>query len=231
MRVPGGGASCLGVGRPGTGALAPPTSCPFGRAASAHYPLAVGAGDAGVGTRHQPHSARPCALSGRHEAARGGRLLPGCGASGVGRSPDPDHPSFRACGRGTLPTGRGCGVRAWGPGYPWHLVPCRGSSCIVRASPVRGTRWLLRPGTCPRAVVVACGVPLWRALWPRVGAPLLVRSGRSRCSGWLSRRLGAFPHPRGCRPGLYWVAARGTWRHLLWSISTVDNYCKFFCHT
>ena len=58
MRVPGGGASCLGVGRPGTGALPPPTSRPFGRAAGAHYPLAVGAGGAGVGTRHQPHSAR-----------------------------------------------------------------------------------------------------------------------------------------------------------------------------
>ena len=33
-----------------------------------------------------------CALWGRHEGARGGRLLPGCGASGVGRSPTPDRP-------------------------------------------------------------------------------------------------------------------------------------------
>ena len=33
-----------------------------------------------------------CALWGRHESAPGGgRLLPGCGASGVGRSPTPDH--------------------------------------------------------------------------------------------------------------------------------------------
>ena len=62
-RVPGGGPSCLGVGRPGTGALPPPTSRPFGRAAGAHYPLAVGAGGAGMGTRHQPHSARPCELA------------------------------------------------------------------------------------------------------------------------------------------------------------------------
>ena len=60
MRVPGGGASCLGVGRPGSGALPPPTTGPFGRAAGAHYPLAVGAGGAGVGTRHQPHSAHSC---------------------------------------------------------------------------------------------------------------------------------------------------------------------------
>ena len=40
-----------------------PTSRPFGCAAGAHYPLAVGAGGAGVGTRHQPHSARSCELS------------------------------------------------------------------------------------------------------------------------------------------------------------------------
>ena len=63
MRVPGGGASCLGVGRPGSGALSRPTTRPFGRAAGAHYPLAVGAGVAGVETRHQPHDARSCELA------------------------------------------------------------------------------------------------------------------------------------------------------------------------
>ena len=63
MRVPGGGASFLGVGRPGAGALLPPTSRPSGRVARAHYPLAVGAGGAGVRTRHQPHSARSCELA------------------------------------------------------------------------------------------------------------------------------------------------------------------------
>ena len=36
MRVPGRGASCLGVGRPRSGALPPPTPRPFGRAAGAH---------------------------------------------------------------------------------------------------------------------------------------------------------------------------------------------------
>ena len=50
-----------------------------------------------------------CGLWGRHEGARGGRLLPGWGASGVRRSPTPDHPSFRACSRAPLPTGCGCG--------------------------------------------------------------------------------------------------------------------------
>ena len=63
MRVPGGGASCLGVWRPGSGALPPPTTRPFGRAAGAQYPLAVVAGGAGTGTRHQPHSARSCELA------------------------------------------------------------------------------------------------------------------------------------------------------------------------
>ena len=50
-----------------------------------------------------------CALWGRHEGARGGRLLPGSGASVVGRSPTPDDSSFRACSRGPLPSGCGCG--------------------------------------------------------------------------------------------------------------------------
>ena len=63
MRVPGRGASCLGVGRPGLGALPPPTNRPFGRAAGAHHPLAVGAGVAGMGNRHRPHSPRSCELA------------------------------------------------------------------------------------------------------------------------------------------------------------------------
>ena len=344
-RPPGGGASSLGVGRPGLGALPPPTTRPFGRAARAHCPLAVGAGGAGVGTRHQSHSARSCELALRAVGAArgrpgGGRLLPGCGASGVGRSPDPDHSSFWACGRdplstgcgcggcgreapsptpqrallraglahcgggmrvpwggrllpgcgtsgeghspipdllsfracgrgplptgcgcrvcgrgdplptpqhallragvarcgggmrapgggrllpgcgasgagrspnpdlsslrahgrGPLPTGRGCGVRAWGPGCPWHLLPCRGSSCVVRASRVQGIRWPLWPGTCPCAVVVSGGVPLWRAPWPRVGAPRLVRSGRSRRSGRLFMSPWCLHPPWGLSP-------------------------------
>ena len=82
MMVPGGVASCLGVGRPGTGALPPPTSRPLGRAAGAHYPLAVGAGVAGMGTRHQLHSARSCVLWGRHEGARGGASCLGVGRPG-----------------------------------------------------------------------------------------------------------------------------------------------------
>ena len=173
MRVPGGGASCLGVGRPGSGALPPPTARPLGGLPGPTTNWLWVRGGAGVGTRHQPHSARSCelalravgaargrpggappawvwgvrgralshprlpalwagcggplptgcgcgglrawgpvtnptasalaswlcALWGRYEAARGGRLLPGCGASGVGRSPTPDcPPSGQAAG-------------------------------------------------------------------------------------------------------------------------------------
>ena len=63
MRVPGGGASCLGVGRPGSGALPPPTARPPGGlpGPTTHWPWVWGG--AGVGTRHQPHSAPSCELA------------------------------------------------------------------------------------------------------------------------------------------------------------------------
>ena len=62
-RAPGGGASCLGVGRPGSGALPPPTGRPLGGlpGPTTHW-LWVRWG-AGVGTRHKPHSARCCELA------------------------------------------------------------------------------------------------------------------------------------------------------------------------
>ena len=100
-------------GRLGLGALPAPTACPLGRAAGAHYPLAVGAGSADVGTRHQPQSARSCELDLR---CGGGTRAPGGGSSclcvgcpGSGALPTPTHSSFRACRRGLLPTGLGCG--------------------------------------------------------------------------------------------------------------------------
>ena len=103
MRVPGGGASCLGVGRPGSGALPPPTARPLGGlpGPTTHWLWVRGA--AGVGTRHLPHSARSFELALRAVGAArgrpGGRPLPWCGASGVGRSPTPDcPPSGRAAG-------------------------------------------------------------------------------------------------------------------------------------
>ena len=202
MRAPGGGASCLGVGRPGSGAVPPPTTRPVGRAAGAHDPLAVGAGGAGVGTRHQPHSARSCALWGRHEGAQGGRLLTGCGAPGDGRSPNPDVSSLRVCGRGPLPSGRGRGVRASGTGCPWHLLLWRRSLCVVRASRVRGTRWPLCLGTCPRPWLwlAAClsGVPRGPTLVRRASSGLVVLGARFPVAVVPS------PTPGAVAPGFTW---------------------------
>ena len=103
MRVSGGGASCLGVGRPGSGALLPPTAHPLGGLPGPTTHWLWVRGDAGLGSRHKPHSAllragfARCAAWGG--APGGGRLLPCCGASGVGRSPNPDcPPSGRSAG-------------------------------------------------------------------------------------------------------------------------------------
>ena len=118
-----------------------------------------------------------------------------------------------ACVRAPLvPRYSWLGFVVCGFGVAWHLSLCRGSLRVVRAAPVCGTRWPLLLGTCPCALVVAGGVPLCRAWWPGSDAPHLVRSGRSLCSGRLSRRRGAVPHAGGLRPRLYWVAAWGTRR-------------------
>ena len=113
-----------------------------------------------------------------------------------------------------------------GPASNWPWVRCAGLGTRLSLAPCPVPRFVvccaLFPGSWhPVAVVawhlswcvvVAGNMPLWRASWPRVGAPRPIQSGRSRCSSWLSCRLGAFPHPGGLRPRLYWVAARGTWR-------------------
>ena len=73
MRVPGGGASCLGVGRPGSGTLPTPTARPLGGlpGPTTHWLWVRGA--AGMETRHQPHSARYCELALRAVGAARGR--------------------------------------------------------------------------------------------------------------------------------------------------------------
>ena len=109
MTVPGGGAPCLDVGRPGSGALPPPTARPLGGLPGPTTDWLWVRGGSGVGTRHQPHSTRSCVLWGRHEGARGGRLLPGCGASGVGCSPTPDCPPSGRAARAHYPVAVGAG--------------------------------------------------------------------------------------------------------------------------
>ena len=63
MGVPGGGASCLGVGVHRSGALPAPTARPLGGLPGPTTYWLWMRGDAGVGTRHQPHSARSCELA------------------------------------------------------------------------------------------------------------------------------------------------------------------------
>ena len=98
-RAPQGRHLLPGCGASAVGRSLTPDRPSFGCAAGARYPLAVGAADVGVATLHQPHSARSCELALRAvRAARGrrkeGRLLPGFGVSGVGRSATPDRPSL-----------------------------------------------------------------------------------------------------------------------------------------
>ena len=172
-----------------------------------------------------------CALWGPHEGAWGGRLLPGCRASGVGRSLSPDRSSFRACGRGTVPTGCGCGGCRRGdpsPTPPRALprvgfarcgggmrVPAGGASCLGVGRPGTGT---LPPATTR---------PFWRAAGahyrPAVGAEgagvgtchqpekrTLLGAGFARCGGGMrvpreaASCLGVGPQPlvlSGVRPG------------------------------
>ena len=79
-----------------------------------------------------PHSALCCVLWGRHEGARGGRLLPGCGASGVRRSPTPDCPfSGRAAGAhyALAVAAGGCGRGDPSPTPQRALLRAVGAAC------------------------------------------------------------------------------------------------------
>ena len=96
---------------------------------------------------------------------------------------------------------RWLGFVVCGLAVAWHLFVCRGSLRVVRALRVCGTRRPSLLGTCPCALVVAGGVPLCRASWPRVV--------RRASSGPVA--LGApvgfpdavvpFPTPGACAPG------------------------------
>ena len=132
MRVPGGGTSCLGVGRPASGALPPPTTRPFGRAAGAHYQLAVGAGAAGAGTRRQPDSARSCELASRAVGAARGRPGGASSSLGVGRPgsgalPPPTSRLFRRAAGAHYPLAVGAG----GTGVGTRHQPHSARSCVL----------------------------------------------------------------------------------------------------
>ena len=201
MRVPGGGASGLGVGRPGSGALPPPTARPLGGlpGPTTHWLWVRVA--AGVGTRHQPHSAPLaswlCALWGRHEVAQGGRLLPGCGASGVGRSPGPDCPPSGWAAGAHYPLAVGAG--GCGRGDP-SATPQR---ALLRASCARSGGGTRAPGG--GASCLGVGRPGSGALLARTARPLGGLPGPT--THWLWVRGGAGvgtrhqPHSAGRMPG------------------------------
>ena len=88
---------------------------------------------------------------------------------------------------------------------PWFVACCARSPGLWHPAAVAAWHLSVCLGCGRRRASLACLVA------PR-GAPRLVWSGRSRCSGRLSRRRGAFPHPGGLHPRLYWAAAGGTGR-------------------
>ena len=163
-RAPEGGASCLGVGRPGTGALPSPTSRPLRRAAGARFPLVVGAvctrGDPAVlGTFCRAAVCRVlCALPGF--PAPGGRcglapvrvpwLWPAACLSGVPRSPALVH----RASSGPVALGAPVGFPDAVVPFPIHLLGgCAGpveagrepgSLCLPLASAEAGARGSLR---------------------------------------------------------------------------------------
>ena len=88
---------------------------------------------------------------------------------------------------------------------PWFVACCARSPGLWHPTAVAAWHLSVCLGCGRRGASLACLVA------PR-GAPRLIWSGRSWCSCRLSRRRGAFPHPGGLRPRLYWAAARGTRR-------------------
>ena len=159
-------------------------------AAGAHCPLAVAAGGAGVGTRHQPHSARSGELALRAVGAARGRPggAPSACVWGVQcwALPHARPPVLGACGRSPLPTGCGCwGCRRGDPsptpqralsraGFARHggsMKAPRGGACCRRVGRLR-LGALTRPTACPWGVRPG---PATHWLWVRcagVGARL-----------------------------------------------------------
>ena len=179
----GGGRLLPGCGASSVGRSPTPDCPPSGRAAGAHYPLAVGAGVCGRGDPSQtPQRALlrvGFARCGGGMRLPGGRLLPGCGASGVGRSLTPDCP----------PSGRAAGAH-----YPMAL----GAWGCGRGDPSQTPqRALLRAG------FARCGGGM---RVPGRGAPCLGvgRLGSGALSPPTARPLDGLPGPT-----THWLWVRG----------------------
>ena len=174
-------------------------------AAGAHYPLAVSAGDVGVGTRHQPHSARSCELAlravgvARGRPWGGGASCPRARRPGFGALPRPTaHPWGVRSGPATRRLwGRRAGVGAWlslAPSPMPRLTVCCSRFPGLR-HPVAVVVWHLSlcRGCGPWRASPACLVaPCWCA------APRPVRSLSVLRSA--SRSLWCLPPPQGLSP-------------------------------
>ena len=168
MRVPGVGASCLGVGHPGLGALPPPTASPLGGLPGPTTHWLWVRGGVGVGTRHQPHSARSCELALHALGAARGRLggaPPACSWGVRGRAlSHPRLPALWAGCQGPLPTGWGCGgLRAWGPVTDPTARALATRLCAL---------WRRHEGASRGRVLPGCGGPGSGALPPLTARPL-----------------------------------------------------------
>ena len=184
MRVPGGGACGLGVGRPGSGALPAPTARPLGGlpGPTTHWLWVLGGcacGDPSPTPQRALLRAGFARCGGGMRVPGGGRLLPGCGASEIGRSPTLDCP----------PSGQL-------PGPTTHCLWVRGGAGS-------GTR--LQPHSARsfelalRAVGAARGRPGGGASCLGVGRP-----GSGAPPGPTARTLGGLPAPT-----TYWLWVRG----------------------
>ena len=188
MRVPGGGASCLGVGRPGSGALPPSTARRLGGLPGPTTHWLWVRGGAGVGTRHQPHSARSFELALRAMGAARGR--PGGGASclGVGRPVSGAllSPTARPLGGLLGPTTHWLWVRG-GAGVGARHQPHSARSCELALRAVGAARG--RPGGAPLAWVWgvlgrALSHPRLPALWAGYRGPLPTGCGCGGVRAW-----------------------------------------------
>ena len=155
-----------------------------------------------------------CGLWGRHEGTRGGRLLPGCGASGDGRSPTPDLSPVRACGRGPLPTSCGCGGCGHGQPSPTPqrallragVAPCGGGMRVPGGGAPLAPMWGVRGRALshPRQLVCS-GVrpgPTTHWLWVRgmrAWGPVTNPTARAPAS-WLCALWGRHEGARGGAP-------------------------------
>ena len=212
----GGGSSCLGVGRPGLGALSRPTARPCGvrPGPSTHWLWVrrLWAWRPVTNSTARALAIWLCAPWGRHEGAHGGRgHLPGCGASGSGRSPTPDRPSLGCAAGAPYPLA----VRVGGVGL--GALSATPQRALLRA--VRAARGRPRGGRClPR-----CGAPgVGRSCTP-TARPCCVRPGPATHWLWVRFSLAPSPVPRfvvccSSFPGLRHLLAVVAWHLSLYRV-------------